>query len=122
MLLAAMPGTPIRRLVLNDVGPFIPKAAIERIRRYLGGDPRFRDLAALEAMLRQNLAPMGGLDDAQWRHLAETSSRVCDDGSIGLAYAPSIALAFAPEPVTDVILWRWWDANAFPPLVLRGGT
>jgi hypothetical protein len=31
MILAAMPGSPVRKLVMNDVGSMIPKAAIERI-------------------------------------------------------------------------------------------
>src|SRR3546814_5949001 len=49
LLLAAQPGTPLRRLAMNDVGPFIPKAALARILDYVGKDPRFADLAAAEA-------------------------------------------------------------------------
>jgi pimeloyl-ACP methyl ester carboxylesterase len=41
MMLAAQPGTPIRRLVINDVGPLIPKAALERLAAYVGKAPRF---------------------------------------------------------------------------------
>jgi len=52
LMLAAMPGSPIRRLVLNDIGPFIPKAALERMAGYVGKDPGFADRAALEAYLR----------------------------------------------------------------------
>src|SRR5258708_7287546 len=49
LMLAAMPESPIRRLVLNDIGPFIPKAALERMAGYVGKDPAFADRAALEA-------------------------------------------------------------------------
>ncbi|MFY8064185.1 MAG: alpha/beta fold hydrolase, partial [Usitatibacteraceae bacterium] len=42
MILAAEPNTPITRLVLNDVGPLIPKASIERIAMYVGVSPLFR--------------------------------------------------------------------------------
>ena len=36
MLLAAETNTPIRRLVINDVGPFIPLMALKRIGAYAG--------------------------------------------------------------------------------------
>ena len=69
MMLAAQPGAPIRRLVINDVGPFIPLAALERIGGYVGRAPVFADLGAAEAYLRDVYAAMGALSDLQWRHL-----------------------------------------------------
>ncbi|HTE15840.1 MAG TPA: alpha/beta hydrolase, partial [Burkholderiales bacterium] len=48
MMLAALPNTPIRRLVLNDVGGIVPKSAIARIVAYLGKDPRFKTFKELE--------------------------------------------------------------------------
>ena len=71
MMLAAQPGAPIRRLVINDVGPLIAKEGLERIASYVGRDPSFRDLAELEAALRVVAASFGPLSDAQWRHLAD---------------------------------------------------
>tara|TARA_Y100000588_G_scaffold221516_1_gene235431 strand:- start:248 stop:745 length:498 start_codon:yes stop_codon:yes gene_type:complete len=47
MALAAQPCFPAWRLVLNDVGPFIPKAALERIAAYCGKAPPFADDDAL---------------------------------------------------------------------------
>jgi pimeloyl-ACP methyl ester carboxylesterase len=121
MMLAAQPGTPIRRLVLNDIGPFIPKAALERIADYVGLDPRFEDLAALEAYLRRVHAPFGPLTEDQWRHLAEHSARPLDEGGFGLAYDPRIGDAFrGDKPLEDVDLWPVWDAVRCPVLVLRG--
>ena len=52
MLLASRPNTPIAKLVLNDVGAFIPKAALERIGSYVGTGPRFKSLEEMEAMVR----------------------------------------------------------------------
>src|SRR5262245_34409385 len=72
MLLASRPNSPIAKLVLNDVGTLIPKAALERIGQYVGKDPRFRTFDELETMMRLVLAPFGMLTDAQWRHLALT--------------------------------------------------
>ncbi len=128
MMLAAQPGTPVRRLIVNDVGPFIPKAALERIAGYVGQDPRFPDLAAAEAYFREVHAPFGRLNDAQWQHLARhgvSEDEAADEGAdVGrgfrLRYDPGIARAFAESPPEDVDLWGLWERITCPVLVLRG--
>ncbi|MGE4221621.1 MAG: alpha/beta fold hydrolase [Alphaproteobacteria bacterium] len=120
MLLAAMPGTPIRRLVVNDVGPFIPKAALERIAGYVGGDPRFDGIAELESHLRRVQSGFGDLTDAQWRHMAEHSARPVEDGKLALAYDPAIAAGFTPGAMEDLDIWGAWDRIEGPVLALRG--
>ena len=120
LMLAAQPGSPIRRLVLNDVGPFLPKAALERIGAYVGADPRFESLDALESYLRQVHAPFGPLTAAQWRRLAERSARRLPDGAWALHYDPAIGAAVRAVPPQDVDLWTLWDAVRCPVLVLRG--
>lgn len=119
MMLAAQPGTPIRRLVINDVGPFIPKAALERILDYVGKDPHFADLAEAEAYLRRIYRSFGELTDAQWRHLTETSLRRDGDGW-RLHYDPRIVLPLREAEIADIDLWALWDVIACPTLVLRG--
>lgn len=120
MMLAALPGTPIRRLVVNDVGPFIPAAALRRIGSYVGTVARFADLAALEAHMREIYAPFGPLGDAQWRHLAAHGHVVNDDGSVSANYDPAIADALRNPEIGDLDLWPVWDAVRCPTLVLRG--
>ena len=121
MMLAAQPNTPVRRLVINDIGPFIPKAFLARLRGYVGKDPHFPDHNALEAYLRQVHASFGPLDGSQWRHLAEHSARPLRDGGYGLAYDPAIATAaFTADEPEDVEMWEIWDRVACPVLVLRG--
>src|SRR5579875_3635734 len=63
MLLAALPGAPVRKLVINDIGPLVAKEGLERIAGYVGQDPSFPDVAALEASLRRVSAPFGPLSD-----------------------------------------------------------
>ena len=92
MMLAAQPETPLRRLVINDVGPFIPKAALERIGTYLGTDTVFADMDAAETHLRTIHAPFGALTDAQWWHLTEHSLRPVE-GGFRLRYDPRIGEA-----------------------------
>jgi len=120
MMLAAQANSPIRRLVLNDVGPFIPAAAMRRLTGYVGKDPVFDDLAGLEAYLRQIHAPFGTLDDAAWRHLAAHGHRRLSDGHIGLAYDPAIGRGLAAAASVDIDLSTLWQAVQCPVLVLRG--
>ncbi len=124
MMLAAQPGTPVRRLIVNDVGPFIPKAALERIAGYVGQQGRFSDLAAAEAYFREVHAPFGRLSDEQWQHLTRhgVSREDADEagGGFRLRYDPGIARAFTEAPLEDIDLWALWDGIACPVLVLRG--
>jgi pimeloyl-ACP methyl ester carboxylesterase len=119
MTLAAQAGTPIRRLVMNDVGPFIPKAALARIGDYVGRDERFSSLGDVETHLRQVHAPFGPLSDAQWQHLAHHGHRQRADGSYGLGYDPAIGNNVRLA-IQDWDLWPVWDRIACPVLTLRG--
>lgn len=120
LMIAAREHSPIRRLVMNDVGPLIPKAAVVRISEYVGRDPRFDSLEAFEAHLRTIHAPFGPLTAEQWRHMALHSHRRLEDGSIGFHYDPAIALPFKSMVTADVDLWPLWDKVKCPTLVLRG--
>ncbi|MGH6915710.1 MAG: alpha/beta fold hydrolase, partial [Geminicoccales bacterium] len=120
MGVAASETSPIRRLVLNDVGPFLPKAALERINLYLGLDHRFASLTALEAHLREIHASFGRLTDDEWRHLAEHSAARREDGRFGLSYDQRLGIPLKRGPIEDIDLWPVWDQIRCPVLVLRG--
>ena len=122
MALAALPKTPISRLVLNDVGPVITAAAIARIGQFLGEAPRFGSLQEAEAYVRQVSAPFGNLTDAQWRHLTVHTQRATADGGFEMAYDPGIVVPYRSEmgEGKDVELWPVYDAVRCPTLVLRG--
>ena len=120
IMLAAMENSPIRRLVINDIGPFIPKAALQRIADYMAQENRFADMAAFESYLRKAYAPFGPLSDEQWRRMATFGARRNDDGSISPSYDPAITDAFRQGPMSDVDLWLPWEAVSCPTMVLRG--
>lgn len=119
MLLASRPKSPIAKLVVNDVGTVIPKAALERIGKYVGNTPRFPTLEALEGHVRLVSAPFGPLSDEQWRHITAHAARQLEDGSWTTAYDPAIGNPFH-QPQRDVDLWAYWDAIRCPTLLLRG--
>jgi pimeloyl-ACP methyl ester carboxylesterase len=120
MLMAAAEDSPVERLVVNDIGPLVPAAAVRRIAAYLGDDPSLPDLAAVEARLRLTHAPFGPLSDAQWAHLARHSARPDSAGGFRLHYDPGIAAMFAKLGEKDAELWPVWEAIRCPTLVLRG--
>ncbi|HUK59323.1 MAG TPA: alpha/beta fold hydrolase [Stellaceae bacterium] len=120
MFMAALPGTPIRRLVLNDLGAFIPATALSRLATYVGSDPSFASDAELETDLRRIAAPFGRLSDADWKHLARISTRRKADGTLGYAYDPRIGNALRQGEPKDVDLWATYDAIGVPTLLLRG--
>lgn len=120
MLLAALPNSPIRKLVVNDVGPLIPRKSLERIGTYLGKDPHFKTFEELEAYVRLVSASFGPLTDAQWHHLTLYSARQHEDNSWGMNYDPDIAVPFRKGPLLDIDLWGYWDKITCPTLALRG--
>lgn len=130
MFLAAKKNSPIRRLVLNDVGALIPWSALFRLKGYVGHGVRFPSLERVEANLREVCAPFGPLTDEQWRHLAEHSAKRQDDGSYVMRYDPAIGqgmhghvdheFPMGPDVLRGIDLWNVWSKVACPTLVLRG--
>jgi pimeloyl-ACP methyl ester carboxylesterase len=119
IILASRTGSPIRKLVLNDAGMLVPKAALERLGRYVGRDLRFATFAELEAHVRQVSAPFGPLTDEQWRHLTIHAAKQHPDGSWGMGYDPAIRTPFEGE-IADVDLSPYWDAVRAGTLIVRG--
>ncbi len=131
MALAAQPESPIRHLILNDVGPVIAAAALARIGEYLATPPSFASLEQAEAYIRFIAAPFGRLNDAQWRHLTENVVKVGPAGAVALRYDPGIAAPFnaamaaqgeTDGKLRDIELWPLYDAIRCPTLVIRGET
>jgi pimeloyl-ACP methyl ester carboxylesterase len=125
MMIAAATNTPITRMVLNDVGPHIPAAALKRISEYMAtASERFPSMAALEAHLRKAHAPFGKLSDLQWAHLARYSARPVLDVVTGSAYAlhydPKIADTLRSAVPIDVDTWPLWGMINIPILSIRG--
>lgn len=119
MMLAAQPRNPIRRLVMNDIGPFVPKAALQRLAGYVGLAPAFASIAAAERYLRGVLSSFGPLTDAQWRQLTEHSVSAIGPNEFRLRYDPAIADVFA-GPLADIDLWPLWERVNCAVLLLRG--
>jgi pimeloyl-ACP methyl ester carboxylesterase len=126
MVIAATEGSPINRLVLNDIGPFVPADSLKRIRDYMvasGDSPimlNFPDLESIERHLRLVHAPFGPLSDEQWATLARNSARALPDGRFTMHYDPRIAEPLRGQEPVDVDMWAFWDRIRVPRMVIRG--
>lgn len=120
MFLASYAGTPIHKLLVNDVGPLIPAAGLKRIAKYVGQHLTWDTFDAMDRALRIYAPTFGKLTDAQWRHMLIHSSRQLDDGRYAMGYDPGIAEVFKALEMKDIDLWPVWDAIRCPTLLLRG--
>lgn len=109
----------ISHLVLNDNGPVLQPAALERIKSYAGSPPQFDTMLQLEAYLRTIYVPYGWQSDAQWRRMTETSARRLPNGQITTHYDPAMVRQFFSHP-DDYSSWVSYDQLDMPTLVLRG--
>jgi pimeloyl-ACP methyl ester carboxylesterase len=122
MIMAGFPKSIVRKLVINDIGPFVSSNGLQRIGQYIGNMPSlFQTIEEAEAYFRKVLAPYGKLVDEHWRHLAEHSVR-WDDAKQGFALLcdPAIAKGFRLPWFQSLNLWAYWEAIKVPTLVLRG--
>lgn len=126
MGLAALPASPISKLVLNDVGPVLKAAALKRIGEYLGQAPVFADFARAEKYIRAVSASFGLKTDAQWKTLTQNSIKPAGSG-FTLHYDPAIAVPIRAMTAEmgaggEALLWHAYDHISAPTLLLRGET
>jgi len=124
MGLASLARTPIRRLVLNDVGPTIEPTAIARIGTYLGAPVRWKTLDEAADYLLGISKGFGPHTREKWLALTRPMLKPEGDGfkphydlAIGIPFK-----AMTPERAAagQAALWRSYDAITCPTLLLRG--
>ena len=115
IILAARQDTPIRRLILNDVGPSISASSVEGFRGRFLEQPVFSNLSETEQYFRTTYADIGPIEDAQWSDYVIHSINREPGPSYTLNYDPEVLGAFQPEN-----LWDKYDRIECPVLVIRG--
>jgi pimeloyl-ACP methyl ester carboxylesterase len=122
--LASLPGSPVRKLVLNDVGPTIEPAALQRIGSYLGAPAHWRTLDEAADALWAISRGFGPHTREQWLDL--TRPQLVPDGEgCKPHYDPAIALPFravTPELAAagEALLWQGYERVTAQTLLLRG--
>ena len=121
---ASLSGSPLRRLVLNDVGPTIEPSSLERIGTYLGQPAHWRSLEEAADAMWAIASSFGPHTREQW--LALSAPQVVPDGAgFKPHYDPGIAAPFhaaTPEFIKagEALLWQAFDQLRLPTLLLRG--
>lgn len=127
MIAASYPGR-VKKLVLNDIGSFLGKSALERIYKYVCALPEvFSSRAAAEHYLRENFASWGITDESIWQRLFITSFDERPDGTFRYLCDPKIAVPLAAVSdnftrVEDVNLAEIYEKISIPTLIIRGET
>lgn len=125
MGLAARKGSPIRRMVLNDVGPRIEYAALARIGTYVGLPLSWESVQAAADALWTVSQGFGPHTPEQWLALCRPQLKRNEQGRWISRYDPGIAVPFkalSPEVCValEAHLWKNWDLIEARTLVLRG--
>jgi len=125
MGLASLPGNPIRKLVLNDIGPVLAPVAMQRIGDYIGQDLRFETFEAGAKFIRDVSLSFGEHTEAEWHKLAADVLRQDKDGKWVRHYDMGLAQPFrsaTPESADadQAMLWAAYDAIQCPTLLVRG--
>lgn len=110
-----------RALIINDIGPKVPEAAMDRIVTYSAALPSFAGVLAAEKWLREVYIPFGPAHDPFWTRMAECSTRRMKDGQMTLHYDPRI-IAVLDGDRAAMELWPIFDRLTLPMHVLRGVT
>lgn len=111
----------VERAVLNDVGPEIDPAGLQRILSYVGNAPEmFADMKAVVKYYREHYAPMvEHLADDQLVEFARYNVRRSDSGVYVWKMDPAVRTT--PSPPPSVEPWAALKAMRCPVLILRGG-
>jgi len=120
MAIAASPHSPIKRLILNDIGPVIKKEAIAFLATNLAETPHFGSLDELQTFLKQAYSAMGDLDHGFWEHMATYDHRITPEGRITRNFDPKITKSVGSLTASDLALWDLWEGIKCPILVLHG--
>ena len=123
----AMPlPVPVRRLVLNDVGPVLEWDALERIGQYLGAPVRFASVEEGAAALWNTSSSFGPHTPEQWLELSRPMLRRPEGSNDwGMHYDPAIAGPFRSlqrdaAAEGEAQLWQLYDQITAQTLLLRG--
>ena len=125
MVYASMPKNPIRRMLINDVGPRIEAEAIKRLASYVGQPFSFSNRADALQRLNEICASFGSHTPEEWE-IYNGPMLVQKDGLWVMHYDPDISVPFASvNPIMakagEMAMWHAFKQIHIPMLIVRGG-
>ncbi|MDD3019984.1 MAG: alpha/beta hydrolase [Alphaproteobacteria bacterium] len=122
--IAARENSPIRRLILDDVGIEVPQADLQFIAQYITVTAEYEKIEDLVPLLKMTLGSpysRGNMNEDQWLHFATTYLRKNAAGKYARNMDDKIAVMFQKEPLGKIDLMQLWEHIPQPTLALRGG-
>ncbi|BCA94796.1 alpha/beta hydrolase [Legionella antarctica] len=136
MMLASLPHSPVRRLILNDVGPQIPLQGLRKLAKYIGNDPEFKSMEEAKKHFKKNYSEFGKLSEKQWddftahsveKRAAKVFVAKVDPAIRNPKSTMQIVSDFFHHPqkalegiLYDIDLWSVWSKIRCPVLVIHG--
>ena len=136
IMIASLPNTPIRRLILNDIAPQVPIHALWRLAKYVGKDPDFNSKEQAKEYYKKIYSEFGNLTEEEWVQFTEYSVFERSPGVYASKYDPAIhdfklklqtvkEFLYSPHKaleglIFDIDLWPLWQKISCPVLVIRG--
>ncbi|MDB5762573.1 MAG: alpha/beta hydrolase [Herminiimonas sp.] len=125
MGLASLEKTPVRKLVLNDIGPVLNFSALSRIGEYIGQAARFPTFEEAANYIHTISASFGPHTDEEWHKIASDVLRQDKDGQWIRHYDLGLSIPFKAETAestrrNETMLWAAYDAITCPTLLVRG--
>lgn len=137
MIMASLPRSPIRRLVLNDIGAQISIKGLSRLAKYAGQDPSsFTSLEDAKKHFKSIYADFGHLTEADWQHLTENSVNEVSPGKFVSKMDQKVTMGSPKSKLAwklllspmkalegtffDIDLWQFWQNLTCPVLIIHG--
>ncbi len=121
---AGIENSPVRRLMLSDIGPEVPQFDLDFIAKVIKIDVVYDTVEQAVPFLKMALGTpysRGQMNDDQWLHFANVYLKQRADGKYIRNYDPDIVHVFEKEPLGANGLWDYWEKVTQPTLSLRGG-
>lgn len=109
----------IEKLILNDIGPEVPKDALVRINDYVSDLPEYNTQLEFETRIKVLYSPFGKRSHQQWHEMSIETSRRKSNGKFVSHYDPAISGQFDPS-VPIPTLWPLFKSITAPILVIHG--
>lgn len=121
MMLASLPQNPIKKLVLNDIGPFVPKEGLERLMKYVPKAHAFSQFEEASEFFKTTLMGYKDVSAQTWKKVVEQSITWDPVGKTwNTTYDPAVASTIDLKKVADVDFWTYWEKIACPVLAFHG--
>lgn len=120
MVLEVIAPTRLLGVCLNDIGPVVERAGLERIGAYVGRTPRVRTHVAMARKLAQSPG-FDGVPASRWMEEA-AKHYVQTEKGLRITYDPALRLSFlASMAAPAVALWPYFNAMVDIPIALIRG-